>query len=163
METHSSAVPWRIPGAGEPGGVSWVAQSRTQLKRLSSSSSSIFRSVDYIVSVRTTGLCCGRWKKCGPSFNQFSSIAQSHLTLCDPMNCSTPGLPVHHQLLEFTHSCPLSQGCHATISSSVVPFSSYLQSFPASGSFQMSQFFTSGGQNVGVSASASVFQMNIPN
>ena len=47
------------------------------------------------------------------------------------------------------NSCPLSRGCHPTISSSVVPFSSCLQSFPASGSFQMSQFFTSGGQNVG--------------
>ena len=52
-------------------------------------------------------------------------------------------------------SCPLSQWCHPTISSSVIPFSSWLQSFPASGSFPMSQFFTSGGQNVGASASAS--------
>ena len=61
----------------------------------------------------------------------------------------------------FTDSCPLSQWCHPTISSSVVPFSSRLQSFPASGSFQMSQFFTSGGQTIGVSASASVLPMNI--
>ena len=54
---------------------------------------------------------------------QFSSVAQSCLTLCDPMNHSTPGLPVHHQLLEFTqvysNSCPLSQWCHPTISSSL--------------------------------------------
>ena len=57
--------------------------------------------------------------------------------------------------------CPLSQWCHPTISSSVIPFSSHLQSFPASGSFQMSQFFTSGGQNIGASASASVLPMNI--
>ena len=57
--------------------------------------------------------------------------------------------------------CPLSQWCHPTISSSVVPFSSCPQSFPASGSFQMSQFFTSGGQNIGVSASASVLPMSI--
>ena len=54
--------------------------------------------------------------------------------------------------------CPSSQWCHPTISFSVVPFSSLLQSFPASGSFQMSQFFTSGGQSIGVSASASVLQ-----
>ena len=60
----------------------------------------------------------------------------------------------------YTNSCPLSQWCHPTISSSVIPFSSYLQSFPASGSFQMSQFFTSGGQRIGVSASASVLPMN---
>ena len=58
-------------------------------------------------------------------------------------------------------SCPLSWWCHPTISSSVVPFSSHLQSFPASGSFQMSQFFTSGGQRIGVSASASVLPVNI--
>ena len=56
----------------------------------------------------------------------------------------------------YWNSCPLSRRCHLTISSSVVPFSSCLQSFPASGSFQISQHFTSGGQNIGVSASASV-------
>ena len=60
-----------------------------------------------------------------------------------------------------SNSCPLSQWCHATISSSVVPFSSCLQSFPASGSFPMSQLFTSGGPSIGVSASASVLPMNI--
>ena len=61
----------------------------------------------------------------------------------------------------YSNSCPLSRWCHPTISSSVVPFSSCLQSFPASGSFQMSQFFTSGCQNIGVSALASVLPMNI--
>ena len=59
-----------------------------------------------------------------------------------------------------SNSCPLSQWCHPTILSSVVPFSSCLQSFPASGSFLMSQVFASGGQSTGVSASASVFPMN---
>ena len=86
---------------------------------------------------------------------QFSSFAQSCPTLCDPMNHSTPGLPVHHHLPEFTDSRPLSQWCHPTISSSVVPFSSCPQSLPASGSFPMSQLFASGGQSTGVSASAS--------
>ena len=57
--------------------------------------------------------------------------------------------------------CPSSQWCHPTISSSVTPFFSYLQSFPASGSFPMSQLFSSGGQSIGVSASASVLPMNI--
>ena len=61
----------------------------------------------------------------------------------------------------YLNSCPSSQWCHTTISSSVVPFSSHLQSSPASGSFPISQFFTSGGQSIGVSASASVLQMNI--
>ena len=61
----------------------------------------------------------------------------------------------------YSNSCPLSWWCHPTISSSVVPFSLLLQSFPASGYFQMSQLFTSGGQSIGVSASASVLPKNI--
>ena len=60
----------------------------------------------------------------------------------------------------YSNSCPLSQWCHPTISSSVIPFLRH-QSFSASGSFQMSQFFTSSGQSIGVSASASVLPMNI--
>ena len=60
-----------------------------------------------------------------------------------------------------SNSCPSSQWCHPTISSSVVPFSSCLQSFPVSASFQMSQFFTSDGQSIGASASASVLPKNI--
>ena len=60
-----------------------------------------------------------------------------------------------------SNSCPLSWWCHPTISSSVEPFSSCLQSFPASGSFPMSQFFTPGGQIIGASASASILPMNI--
>ena len=61
----------------------------------------------------------------------------------------------------YSNSCPLSQWCHPTISSSVIPFSSHLQCFPASGSFQVSLLFTSGGQNIGVSASASVLPVSI--
>ena len=96
--------------------------------------------------------------------HQFSSVAQSCPTLCDPMDCSTPGLPVHHQLLELTQiHVHLSWWCYPTISSSVVTFSSHLHSFPASGSFQMNQFFTSGGQSIRVSASASVLPVNIQN
>ena len=93
--------------------------------------------------------------------SSVSSVTQSCLTLCDPMDCSRPGFPVHHQLLEIAQTCPSSQWCHLTISSSVVPFSSCLQSFSASGSFPMSQFSTSGSQSIGASASASVFPMNI--
>ena len=61
----------------------------------------------------------------------------------------------------YSNSCPLSWWCHPTISPSVIPFSSHLPSFPASGSFQTSQLFTSGGENIGVSASTSVLPMNI--
>ena len=78
------------------------------------------------------------------------SVAKSCLNFWDPMDCSMPGLSVHHQLPE-----------HPTILFSVIPFPSCLQSFPASGSFPMSQFSASGGQSIGVSASASVFPMNI--
>ena len=60
-----------------------------------------------------------------------------------------------------SNSCPLSQWCHPTILSSVIPFSSWLQSFPASESFQMSRLFASGGQSIGASASVSVLPMNI--
>ena len=63
----------------------------------------------------------------------------------------------------YSNSSPLSQWCHATISSSVVPFSSRLPSFPASGSFQVSQFFPSSGQSIAVSASTSVLPINIQN
>ena len=90
---------------------------------------------------------------------QFSSVTQSCPTLCDPMDCSMPGLPVHHQFSELI-SYALSWWCHPTMLSSVVPFSSHLQSFPASGCFQKSQFFTSGGQSIGVSASTSILPMN---
>ena len=90
----------------------------------------------------------------------FSSVAQSCPTLCDPMNRSTPGLPFHQQLLEFTQTHVHRVGDAIQPSHPVIPFSSYPQSLPASGSFPMSQLFTSGGQSVGVSASASVLPMN---
>ena len=74
-----------------------------------------------------------------PLTSSLSSVAQSYPTVCDPMDCSTPGLPVHHQLPEFTQTHVHGWWCHPTISSSAVPFSSCLQSFPALNSFQMSQ------------------------
>ena len=82
----------------------------------------------------------------------------SHVRLCNPMNRSTPDFPVLHHLPEFTQTDVhwVSEWCHPTISSSVVPFSSCPQSFPASRSFLMSQLFTSGG----ASASAAVLPMN---
>ena len=82
------------------------------------------------------------------------SVAQSCLTLCDPMGYSIPSFPL--SLLSpgvCSNSCPLSWWCHPTISSSITPFSSYLQSLPASGSFSMSRLFASGGQSIGASAS----------
>ena len=98
-----------------------------------------------------------KWK-----WNSLSSVQSlSCPTLWDPMDCNMPGLPVHHQLPEFvkTHVHWVGdaiQPCHP-----VIPFSFCPQSFPAWGSFQMSQFFTSGCQSIGVSASPSVLPMNI--
>ena len=91
---------------------------------------------------------------------QFSSVSQSCPTLYDPMNCSTQGLPVHHQLQEFTQTRPSSQWCHPAISSSVVPSSFCPQSLPATESFPMSQLFSWGGQSTGVSALASFLPKN---
>ena len=94
----------------------------------------------------------------------FSSVQFSHSVVSDslrlhglqharpPCPSPTPGL--------YPNSCPLSQWCHSAISSTVVPFSSCPQSFPASGSFQTSQLFVSGGQSIGVSALALVLSMN---
>ena len=77
---------------------------------------------------------------------------------CDPMHCRAPGLPSPRAC---SNSCPLNQWCHSTILSSVVPFSSCLQSLLTSGSFPVSQLFASGGKSIGASASASVLPMNI--
>ena len=97
----------------------------------------------------------------------ISSVQFSHSVMSDslrphglqhtrpPCPSQTPGV--------YSNSCPLSWWCHPTISSSVVPFSSHLQSFPALGSFPMSRFFASGSQSIGVSASASVLPMNTQN
>ena len=96
------------------------------------------------------------------SFIQFSSVqslsrvsSRFHELQYARPPCPSPTPRV------YSNSCPLSQQCHPTISSSALPFSSCLQSFPASGSFPMSQFFALGGQSIGVSASTSVLSMNI--
>ena len=81
----------------------------------------------------------------------FSSVTQLCPTLCNPMDCSTPGLPVHHQLPELAQTHVYQVGDDPAISSSVVPFSFCLQSFPALGSFPMSCLFKSGGQSIGAS------------
>ena len=97
--------------------------------------------------------------------DDFSGISSVQLVVSDSLRthglqharppCPSPTPRV------YSNSCPLNWWCHPTISSSVVPFSSCLQSFPASGFFPMSQFFSWGGQSMGVSASASVLSMNI--
>ena len=93
--------------------------------------------------------------------SQFSSVVQWCLTLCHPMNCSTPGLPVHHQLPEFTQTHVHQVGDAIQPSHPLSsPSPPVPQSLPTSGSFPVSQFFAWGGQSIGVSASASVLPMN---
>ena len=129
----------------------------------------IFLSLTYVTQYDNLYVhpCCCKWQYfvfywlsnitfCIYVPDQIRSVAQSCPTLCDPMNRSTPGLPAHHQLPEFTGTHDhWSQWCHPAISSSVVPSSSCPQSFPASESFPMSQLFAWGGQSTGVSTLAS--------
>ena len=89
------------------------------------------------------------------------SVTKLFLILCHPMDCSTLGLPISSLSPGVcSNSCPLSQWCHLAILSPAAPFSSYLQSFPASGSFRMSWPFASGRQIIGASASALVLSVN---
>ena len=95
-----------------------------------------------------------------PASVQFSHSVVSNSLWPHGLQHTRPPCPAPTPRV-YSNSCPLSWWCHPTISSSVVPFSSCLQSFPVTGSFQMSQSFTSGGQSIGVSASAPVFPENI--
>ena len=135
MAIHSSILAWRILRTR---GAWWVtvhgvAKSQTWIKQLSTHMQPLV---------------------------QFSSVQSlSCVRLCNPMDCSTSGFPLHHQLPPgaCSNSCPLigdaTQPSHPLLCPS--------PSFPASGTFQINQFFTSGDQSIGVSASASVFPMNI--
>ena len=114
-------------------------------------------------SCGTEPITCGIW--C-----YFQMQCQDWVELCcglvarllaTPMDCTTPRFPVHHQLPELVQTHVHRAGDAIQPSHPVVPFFSYLQSFPASGPFPMSQFFASSGQSIGASASASVLLMNI--
>ena len=101
------------------------------------------------------------FKKKYQTLVQITSVAHSHQTLCDPMDCSMPGFPVHHQLPELTQTVHLVSDAIQSSHLLSSPFSSCLQPFPESGSFPMNQFFSSGSQSIENSASASVLPMNI--
>ena len=143
MATHSSVLAWRIPGTGEPGGLPSMWSYRV--------------GHDWSDLAAAAAYTTQRQNQTSAQFshpavsNSLQPHGLQHIRL--PYPSPIPGA--------CSNSCPLSWWCHPTISSSVIPFSSFLQSFPASGSFPMSQFFTSGGQSIGTSASASVLPMNI--
>ena len=96
-----------------------------------------------------------------PSYLILLFSTHSCPTLCDPMDRSTPCCSVLHHLPELAQTHVLSLWCHPTLSPSIMPLSSCLQPFPASGTFLMSQLFSSGGPSIVASASASVLPMNI--
>ena len=124
----------------------------------SRSSTSGYTSGENSNSKRCTHLCV-HYSTIYDSQHMFSSLVSDSLWPHGLLHARLPcPLPAPGAC---SNSCPLSQWCHPTISSSILPFSSCLQSFPASRSFPMSQFFTAGGQNTGVSAPASVLPMNI--
>ena len=125
-----------------------VAKSQTQLN------------MHHIRFLNANSIFCYRFIQIAYSFSSVQLLSSvwlfvtSWTAVCRlPCPSPTPGA--------YSDSCPSGRWSYPTVSSSVVPFSFVLQSFPASGSFQMSQFFASGGQSIGVSASASVLPMNI--
>ena len=146
MATHSSILAWKIPCTEEPGawqatvhgsqrvGHDWATNTHT-CKYFKLDENQIFLVFQFSRSV-------------------MSDFLQPH----EPQHARSP-CPFPTPRV-YSNSCPLSRWCHPTISSSVVPLSSCLQSFPASGSFQMSQPFASGDQTTGVSASTSILPMN---
>ena len=152
MATHSSILAWRIPRIEEPGRLQSVGSQRG--------------GHNWSDLAHKRGLFClwsliqvdwVRWEL--PSRCCYFSVAHLCPTFCDAMDCSKSGFPVLHYLLEFaqTHVHWVSDA----ISSSVAPFSTCLQSVPASGSFPRSRFFLLGGQSIGPSTSESVLLMNI--
>ena len=141
MAIHFSILAWRIPWTEEPDGLQSIGLPRVrQLKWLNS-------------YTKTRGGSSTSW---AVQFSQsvVSDSLRPHESQHTRPPCPLPTAGV------YANPCPLSQWCHPTTSSSVVPFSSCPQSFPASGSFHMSQLFTSGGQSIWVSASTSVLPMN---
>ena len=133
MATHSSLPAWRIPGRVEPDGLQLVGLQRVRH--------------DWVTHIRKQRLLF----TCSVVSNSLSPHGLQHASL--PCPSLYPRVR--------SNSCPSSRWYHLTISSSVAPFSTSLQSFPASGSFPVNQFFVSGGQSIGASASASVLSGNI--
>ena len=144
MATHSSAPAWRIPRTEEPGGLQSMGSQGVRHNWETKHSSTHVHKNGKVTSVSV------QFSRSGVS-DSVQPHGPQHAR--PPCSSPTPGV--------YPSSCPLSQWCHPTISSSVVPFSSCPQSFPASGSFLVSQLFAWGGQIIGVSASTSVPPMNI--
>ena len=144
MATHCSILAWRVSWTEEPSRLQSTGSQRVRHNRVTNR----VKRAGLKLNIKNKTKQNKKLRSWHPvpfssvqfSLVHFSSFAQSCLTLCDPMNCSTPGLPVYHQLPEFTqtHIHRVSDTFPA-ISSSVISFSSCAQSLPASESFPMSQ------------------------
>ena len=157
MATHSSIFAWRIPWTEEPGGLQSIGSQRVEHNWVINT---LYDHIqikcfwqEYAIgtlgtySIIAQGLCW--FVHC----QSVSSVTQLGPTLCDPMNRSTPGLPVHHHLPEFTQT-------HVHWVGDAIQPSQRQRSLPASESFPMSQLFSWGGQSIGVSALASFLSKN---
>ena len=178
MATHSSVLAWRIPGTGEPGGLPSMGSHRVGHDWRDTASAVILDQASswephlnlkkYIFNfnwrIIALQYCVGFCQTTVWISHRFSSVQFSSSVVSDSLQphesqrarppCPSP------TPRDYSNSYPLSRWCHPAISSSVVPFSSCPQSLPASGSFPMSQLFASGGQSIGVAASATVLPMN---
>ena len=139
MATHSSILAWRIPGTGEPGGLPSMGS-----HRVGHDWSNLAAAAD----IKALICCCCSVAKSCPTLNPLQAHELQHARLASPS--LSPRV--------CSNSCPLSQWCYLTFLSSTALFSFCFQSFPASGSFPVSQLFTLDGQSTG--ASASVLSMN---
>ena len=168
MATHSNILAWRIPGTKEPGGLQatglqrighdWVNKHSTSSNKLDCKEGWALRNGCFQIVVLEKPLESPFVLQAYSV--QFSCSVMSNSLWPHESQHARPPCPSPTPRV-YPNSCPSSQWCHSAISSSVVPFSSCPQSLPASGSFPVSQLFTSGGQSIGVLAPASVLPMNI--
>ena len=163
MATHSSVLAWRIPGMGEPGGLlSMGSHSVGQRLKWLSSSRGDRENVEKKQPLRIDAISVQ-----GDGRRAFRPLLLFSYSLCHVWLFVTPWTAAHQASSPSpspsvcSNPCSLSQRCHPTISSSVIPLSPFPQSIPASRSFPMSPPFASGGQSIGASASASALPVNI--
>ena len=180
MATHSSVLAWRIPGTGEPDGLPSMGSHRVGHDWSDLAAAAVVF-VTLVFKGTFSGMCVTQscltlydlmalpgssvhgilqarileWDGVVVQSHSRAWLFRPHGLQHTRLPCPSPSPRV------YSNSCSLSQWCHPTISSSAITFSSCLLSFPASGSFPMSQLFTSGGLSIGASASASVLPMNI--
>ena len=162
MATHSRIVAWRMPGTEEPGGLPSMGLHRVghDWSNLAAAAESPWYLHLLHLVLHSHHPILSLLLKIQFSSVQFSRSVMSNSLWPYRLQHARPPCPSSTPRV-YSNSCPFSQWCHPTISSSVIPFSSCLQFFPASGSFQMGKLSASGSQSIGVSASASGLPMNI--